>query len=129
MKTTASKTIQCAKCGGSGRLPWTSVDNGRCFRCAGSGCMVVGDVAVAASKPSRATVIERAARALRLLAADPMDGEGEIALFSALALADEDVIARASARYTAIGAGDADRFAHYLAAYRAGALTRFARAA
>lgn len=27
----------CPKCGGAGRLTWTSLDNGRCFTCGGSG--------------------------------------------------------------------------------------------
>lgn len=120
------RSVKCSKCDGRGKLTWTSVDNGRCFRCAGAGTIEVNHAAVEANKLGRATTIRMASRALEMLASD--DGsEGEYVLFTALALADADVIARATARYVAIGAGSAERAAHYVAAYRVSAEGRSRR--
>ncbi len=103
MKTT---TVVCGKCDGKKTLSWTRIANGVCFQCNGTGVLVVDSVEIAKIKLDRKVVIARVQGIFLKMVQDGVDyvdcPDTLTSLGYLLAHADEDVVARARARYTAI---------------------------
>ena len=100
-----STKVECGKCDGKGRLPWTANAGGRCFACGGSGSLLVDESEIEVRRLPRARVISDINTALeQLKASEKSMGAPDLHetyyLGYALASADADVHARA---YAALG--------------------------
>jgi len=111
----AATTVKatCGKCNGKGRLSWTSIANGVCFVCDGSGHLLADESSVKAARSPRTTVIaviksnlDSMARNLEIYGDAFAFSDESYAIGWALAHADSDVRARAVAALIRLGAGE-----------------------